>query len=167
MNDERDPHMVQGWDNEAAKNFVTMADIVIPDRRLQFEIVADLVPFDEDRGFAFIDIGSGEGLLAKAILDRFPSAVAHASDVAGEMMEKAAAVLAPHGDRVRLSEHNIHEPDYLNAIVPERVGFITSSLAVHHCTDVEKRALYRSAFDRLKYESGVIRDPIRESFEIR
>jgi ubiquinone/menaquinone biosynthesis C-methylase UbiE len=158
--------MVQQWDNEAAKNFVAMADIVIPDRQLQFETVADLVPFGRDEEFTFIDISCGEGLLAKAILDRFPRAVAHASDVADEMMTKAAELLAPCGERAKLSRHNIHEPGYLNNIVSGPVGFITSSLAVHHCDDAEKGMLYKAAFDKLSSPGAfVIIDVVKPASE--
>ena len=141
--------MPQEWNNREAQDFVAMADIVIPDRRLQFEIVADLVPFGVDAEFAFVDVGCGEGLLAKTILDRFPNAIAHASDAAPEMMEKAAELLSPYGDRAKLSRHNIHDPGYLEAVAPGPVGFITSSLAVHHCDDTAKEALYGAAFDKL------------------
>ena len=148
--------MVQQWDDTEAKDFVAMADIVIPDRREQFEIVVDLVPFGRDEEFVFIDIGCGEGLLTKVILDRFPKAIAHASDAAAEMTSKAATLLAPYGERAKLSQHNIHDRDYLNSIVTGKVEFITSSLAVHHCDDTEKKALYKSAFDKLSSPGAFI-----------
>ena len=166
MNNETEKQIVQKWDDKAAKNFVTMADIVIPDRRVQFETVADLVPFGHDEEFAFIDMGCGEGLLAKTILDRFPKAVAHASDVAGEMMAAATKLLAPYRERAKLSQHNIHEPRYLNNIVSGPAGFITSSLAVHHCDDAQKQTLYKSAFDKLSSPGAfVIIDAVKAASE--
>jgi tRNA (cmo5U34)-methyltransferase len=142
--------MAQQWDDKAARNYVSMADIIVPDRRRQYELVADLVPFGAADEFHFIDMGCGEGLLTALLLDRFPKAVAHASDVAAEMLSKAATVCASYGQRAHLSCHNIHEPDYLDNIVAGPVGLITSSLAVHHCDDSEKRTLYRMTFEKLR-----------------
>ena len=56
-----------------------------------------------------IDIGCGEGFLTRTILDRFPNAIAFASDVAQEMLSKAAKLLDSYGSRIHLSRDNIHE----------------------------------------------------------
>lgn len=141
--------MVQRWDATAANNFVSMADIIIPQRRSQYDLLGDLVPFGADEPFHFIDMGCGEGLLSAALLERFAQSIGHASDVAEEMLTKAGPTLAPYSHRVHLSCHNMHDPDYLNHIAPGPVGLITSSLAVHHCDDAEKQSLYRAAFEKL------------------
>ena len=153
--------MIQEWNDTEAQSFVDMADIVIPERRIQFQIIADLVPFGQDETFWFIDIGCGDGLLSKAILDRFPKAFAYASDAADEMLCKAEKLFEAYGDRIELSCHNMHESNYLEAVVSGPVGFITSSLAIHHCDDVEKRQLYRSAYQKLSHPSIIpIRNPL-------
>jgi SAM-dependent methyltransferase len=159
--------MAQEWTGKKAEYFVTMADVVIPDRRMQFEMVADLVPFSRDDECAFIDIGCGEGLLTKAILDRFPKAIAHASDVAEEMLAKAARLLGDYGSRVRLSRQNIHEPAYLGKIVQGPVGFITASLAIHHCDDGEKQTLFHSGFEKLTSPGAfILIDVVKPASEI-
>ena len=146
--------MTQEWDKQKTETFVTMADIIVPERRTQFAIVADLIPFGPDDPFVFLDIGCGEGFLAKTILDQYSSAVCHATDVAEEMIAKAVALLKPYGQRVIVSQRNIHQPDYLNGIVRGPVAVITSSLAIHHCDDAEKAALYRAAFSKARLPRG-------------
>ena len=51
------------------------------------------------------------------------------------MIAKAQALLESYGDRVNISQHNIHDVDYLSNVVSGPVGVITSSLAIHHCDD--------------------------------
>ena len=148
--------MPQKWNNEKATTFVAMADIVVPERRTQFAIVADLLPFETDDQFSFVDIGCGEGFLSETILDQYPNAVCHATDVADEMIGKAQGLLVPYGDRVTISKHNIHDPSYLGNIVSGPVGVVTSSLAIHHCDDGEKAALYKAAFEKLTSPGAMI-----------
>lgn len=148
--------MTQDWDKQKAETFVTMADIIVPERRTQFAIVADLLPFDTSDSFSFVDIGCGEGFLSQAILDKYPNSVCHATDVAEEMISKSQALLAPYGDRVHISQHNIHDANYLSNVVSTSVGLITSSLAIHHCDDTEKAALYKAAFGKLTSPGAMI-----------
>lgn len=37
--------MIQDWNKQKAETFVAMADIIVPERKTQFAIVADLLPF--------------------------------------------------------------------------------------------------------------------------
>ena len=110
--------MTQDWDEQKAETFVTMADIIVPERRTHFAIVADLLPFDTNDSFSFIDIGCGEGFLSQVILDQYPNSVCHATDVAEEMIAKAQGLLAPYGDRVTISQHNSHDAGYLSNVTP-------------------------------------------------
>jgi tRNA (cmo5U34)-methyltransferase len=72
------------------------------------------------------------------------------------MIARASDLLGPYEDRVILSQHNIHEADYLSRVVPGPVGVITSSLAIHHCSDEEKAALYRDAFQKLTSPGALV-----------
>ena len=148
--------MTQEWSKEKAETFVTMADVVVPERRTQFAIVADLLPFTAADSFSFIDIGCGEGFLSLVILEQYPNSVCHATDVAGDMTDKAKALLGPYGSRVNISQHNIHALDYLSGVVSGPVDIITSSLAIHHCDDKEKAALYKAAFEKLTSPGAMI-----------
>jgi tRNA (cmo5U34)-methyltransferase len=148
--------MTQDWDKQKAETFVTMADIIVLERRAQFAITADLLPFGTDDSFTFVDISCGEGFLSKTILEKYPNSVGHATDVAEEMITKAESLLGAYGDRVSVSRHNIHDSDYLSKVVSGPVGVITSSLAIHHCDDDEKAALYKAAFDKLTTPGAMI-----------
>ncbi len=154
--------MAQKWNKEKSEPFVTMADIVVPERATQFAIVADLLPFETEDCFGFVDIGCGEGLLAKTILEQYPNSTCHATDVADDMIAKARNLLSPFGSRVSVSTHNIHDTGYLDNVVSGPVGVVTSSLAIHHCSDTEKAALYRAAFQKLTSPGAmVIIDAVR------
>lgn len=158
--------MTQDWDKQKAETFITMADIIVPERRTQFAIVADLLPFKTDDAFNLVDIGCGEGFLSQTILDQYPNSVCHATDVAEEMIGKAKDLLESYGDRVIISRHNIHDDDYLSNVVAGPVGVITSSLAIHHCDDDEKAVLYQAAFEKLTSPGAmIIIDAVRPASE--
>ena len=148
--------MKQEWNKQKAETFVTMADIIMPERRTQFAIVTNLFPFATADSFSFIDIGCGEGFLSQVILDQYPNSVCHATDVAEDMIDKAQALLGSYGNRVNISQHNIHDADYLSNVVAGPVGIITSSLAIHHCDNKEKAALYKAAFEKLTSPGAMI-----------
>ena len=139
----------QAWNDQQADKFVTMADVVIPERMTQLAIVVDLLPFSPADTFRFIDIGCGQGLLSQAILTQFPRAICYATDGSASMISRTQTLLEAFGHRVRLSQHNLHQADYLAHIVAEPVEVITSSLTIHHCHDSEKQLLYKAAHHKL------------------
>src|SRR5215813_6799763 len=52
----------------------------------QWRFMADLLPFAEQQAFTFLDLGAGTGRLSRAILDRYPNAVAILADFSTHMM---------------------------------------------------------------------------------
>lgn len=91
-----------------------------------------------------IDLGTGTGALAAAVLDAKPSARVRLVDIDPAMLEAARARVAPHAERAELVRARFDE-----GLVP--CDAVIASLALHHVTDVEeKRALYRRIFEVLR-----------------
>lgn len=91
-----------------------------------------------------IDLGTGTGALAAAVLAAKPSARVRLVDIDPAMLEAARARVAPHLDRAELVLARFDE-----ALVP--CDAVIASLALHHVTDVDaKRALYRRIFEVLR-----------------
>jgi tRNA (cmo5U34)-methyltransferase len=91
-----------------------------------------------------IDLGTGTGALAAAILDAKPSARVRLVDVDPAMLEAARSRIAHHGDRAELVQARFED-----ALVP--CDAVIASLALHHVTDVDaKRDLYRLIYANLR-----------------
>lgn len=84
-----------------------------------------------------IDLGTGTGALAAAILDAKPTARVRLVDVDPAMLEAARTRVAHHGSRAELVQARFE-----HALVP--CDGVIASLALHHVPDIDaKRELYR------------------------
>jgi len=83
-----------------------------------------------------VDLGTGTGALAAAILDGVPGSIVELVDIDPAMLEAAGARVAGHGARAQLVRRSFD--DALPAC-----HAIVASLALHHVTERDaKRALY-------------------------
>lgn len=110
----------------------------IPAYEKMIATVVDLV--GDDR--YVIDLGTGTGALASAILDSTARARVRLVDIDPAMLETARARISSsprHADRAELV---VARFDDANALVP--CDAVIASLALHHVTDIDaKRELYR------------------------
>jgi len=91
-----------------------------------------------------VDLGTGTGALAAAILDAIPRAHAVMIDIDPTMLAVAGARVAKHGTRAELRNASFF--DALPAC-----DAIVASLALHHVPDLEnKRALYAHVYRALR-----------------
>ena len=51
--------------------FIDLAEIFVPGRAEQVSALLDLIPARADERFTIVELASGEGILAQAILERF------------------------------------------------------------------------------------------------
>jgi tRNA (cmo5U34)-methyltransferase len=101
---------------------------------LSFEAMVDMLPFDQDEPFSFIDVGIGPGHLAYMVLDRYPKARITGLDLSSRMLDRASRRLERFADRVELVEGDIMKRLPI-------VGFdaaITSNALVYKNLDMAK-----------------------------
>lgn len=91
-----------------------------------------------------IDLGTGTGALAAAILAAKPTARVRLVDIDPAMLEVARDRVAPYGDRAELVTARFED-----ALVP--CDSVVASLALHHVTDIAaKRELYQTIYSALR-----------------
>ena len=130
-------------------------------------LMAELLPFEADEAFTFVDLGAGTGAAARIVMDRFPRSRAFLADYSQQMMAQGEIELAPYAGRYEYVEFDLKRDDAWPAEVPAQVDAVISSMAIHHLADDRKRRLLREILDRLvpggwflNYDPVTTADPV-------
>lgn len=127
------------WNENDSSKFIDYGRYFVPGRQVQIETICGLIP-PSDTSFTVWELGCGEGLLAEAILERFPSATVMGWDGSETMLAKARERLARFGDRFRTGTFRLADTDWRYANTQLRA--VVSSLVVHHLNEQGKEELY-------------------------
>ena len=132
-------------------------------------LVAELLPFDDDEAFTFVDLGAGTGAAARAVLDHYPASRAVLADYSPQMMEHGRVELAAYGDRFTYVEFDLTAGGWPSGI-PAVVDAVITSLCVHHLPDDRKGALFGEILEHLvpggwylNYDPVTTEDPVVEA----
>ena len=98
-----------------------------------------------------LDLGCGDGVLAGAILKRFPEAHAVLADFSEPMLEAARKRFAEREGAVQFASADYGEPSWVASVA----GFgpfdaVVSGYSIHHQPDARKREVYAEIFGLLE-----------------
>ena len=141
MND--DIHVPNQWEESDSETFLGHSDILVPDRAAQTETLLQLIPAQLDEVFTIVELASGGGELARAILERYSRCHYIALDGSVRMRERLGEVLAPFAERVEILPFTLEDQEWRSAL-PTPLRCVLSSLCVHHLSDEGKRQLFRA-----------------------
>jgi ubiquinone/menaquinone biosynthesis C-methylase UbiE len=136
------------WSEEASATFIDLAEIFVPLRQEQFDTLVSLLPVRQDEAFTVVELAAGEGLLAEAILERYPNCYYIALDGSEAMRTQMRKRLAPYAQRLEVRPFLLAEQDW-RANLPT-VRCILCSLSVHHLSTAGKRQLFHDMIRRLE-----------------
>jgi len=139
-----DPQSVRGWDEDSSRTFLDYGRYFVPERERQIGIIGDLIPAPAEGvpgGALLVELCSGEGLLSRALLERFPACRMLALDGSAEMRERTRATCGAAADRLTVAAFDLAGREWRAFAEPPHA--IVSSLAIHHLDGGEKRALFR------------------------
>lgn len=128
------------WDEDNSRTFLDYGRYFVPERERQIGIIGELIPPPPD-GALLVELCPGEGLLSRALLERFPGCRVLALDGSAEMRARTRATCAAHGDRLTVAAFDLAARDWRGFAEPPHA--VVSSLAVHHLDGAQKRALFR------------------------
>src|SRR5262249_37121695 len=134
-----DPQRTGGWDEDNSRTFLDYGRYFVPDRERQIGIIGDLIPPPE--GALLVELCSGEGLLSRALLERFPACRILALDGSAELRARTQQTCRAQADRLAVAALDLAGPGWRAFSEPPHA--IVSSLAIHHLDGREKRALFR------------------------
>ncbi len=134
-------------DPNVAKNFLEGVRGGIPYAIDQLNVMLRLLAANNKPVERFLDLGSGGGALATAVLAQYPNAQAILVDFSEPMLARARERL-PQAQIV-IADLSVAEwKDSLAALAP--VDAVVSGFAIHHLPHTRKQALYREIYDLLK-----------------
>jgi len=128
------------WGAQASQTFIDYGRYFVPEREQQIETFCDLIPPHEGP-FNILELCCGEGLLASALLERFPTCTVYGYDGSPAMLERAQANLARYSARFQTARFDLATRSWRDLAWP--VHAVVSSLAIHHLDGPQKQELFR------------------------
>jgi len=127
------------WSEEASQTFIDFGRYFVPEREQQIAAFVDLIP-THTQPFTILELCCGEGLLAGALLERFPTCTVYGLDGSPAMLEYARRQLAQYGERFRPKLFDLADSTWRTQQRP--VHAVVSSLTIHHLDGAEKQQLF-------------------------
>jgi tRNA (cmo5U34)-methyltransferase len=142
------------WTENDSQTYREIANVAVPRRQEMTATLVAAVPFTADEPVKVLELGSGDGRLAEALLTVFPRATLTALDGSESMRREASTRLALFGDRARVGAFDLASLDWWDRMFG--VDLIVSSLCLHHLNDAKKQYLYRAAAERLSPRGALL-----------
>jgi trans-aconitate methyltransferase len=137
---------VSAWTEDDSRIYREIADVAVPRREEMTATLVAAVPFARDEPVKMLELGSGDGRLAEALLTVFPRATLTALDGSESMRRDTTQRLALFGDRARVATFDVASLDWWDRMFG--VDLVVSSLCLHHLNDAKKQYLYKAAAER-------------------
>jgi phospholipid N-methyltransferase len=134
--------------------FDKMVPYLVPQYAFLQESVFDIIRFERDKRFCFLDLGGGSGIQIERVLKRFPNADAVYLDSSRPFMELAKRRLASYEGRVSFVNMTFESnwAEYLKT----QPSLVLSMSAIHHLEPEGKQRLYQNVFDILESDGWFI-----------
>jgi tRNA (cmo5U34)-methyltransferase len=133
-----DTQSARHWDESNFRSFLDYGRYFVPERERQIDIIAELIP--SAPGSLLVELCPGEGLLSRALLERFPDCRLLALDGSQEMREQTQKTCHDHAGRLTTAAFELADRDWRSWSEPPHA--IVSSLAIHHLDGREKQTLF-------------------------
>lgn len=134
------------WTETNTQTFLDYGRYFVPGRERQMETICGLIPSPPE-GAQIVELCCGEGLLAQALLERFPGAALLGLDGSPEMLAAAGRRLAAFGERFQPRHFDLARSEWRADIRDAHA--VVSSLAIHHLDGQEKQQLLADVYEML------------------
>ncbi len=117
-------------------------------RAAERRIMGELLPFDEQEAFTFLDLGAGTGAATTGILGRYRLSTAILADFSPQMIGEGERQLAPFAGRFTYVEFDMSTSSW-PAQIPSTLDAVVTSMCIHHLPDERKRGLFAEIYEHL------------------
>ena len=138
------------WQEDDSQVFLRYGPLFVPRREEQIETVCRLIPSAPDEDFNVVELGSGDGALASAVMSSFLNCNYLALDGSELMRKRLEALPESSAGRLRVADFDLADSQW-HAVLPSPLQCVLASLIVHHLDGVDaKRNLFSSVASRLE-----------------
>lgn len=117
-------------------------------RAAQWRFLGELLPFDEEDAFNFLDLGAGTGAAARAVLRMYPRSTAVLADFSPQMMGEGEREMQAYAGRFHYVEFDMSTNNW-PAAIPSTLDAVVTSMCIHHLPDHRKQGLFAEIFQHL------------------
>lgn len=117
----------------------------LPMHSPQIEIMTRLLSTMPTPVSRFLDLGCGDGILAGALLERYPLARGVLADASDRMLQMARAKLQSRAVQLAFHAFDLGSGSWQSEVEPHGpFDAVVSGYAIHHLPDADKRRAYRA-----------------------
>jgi len=146
--------MDEQWSIDQSNQYRQVAEVAVPDRPGQMAAILTLLPFRAADSFRIVELASGEGRLAYALLRGFPHASLLALDLEESMRRETADRLRDFGTRASVAAFDMAASDWHGML--DGADVVVSSLCIHHLDGVQKQELFQAVSARMSDRGAFI-----------
>ncbi len=134
-----------------ANSYDQMCQLLVPGYDFMQNTLIDILIFEDIKEIVLLDLGAGSGILIEKVLKEFPDSVCYYLDYSNNFMTLTQKKLLKYKDRITYIQS-----DFCGDWESEIQGtpnVITSSSAIHHLLNNDKKRLYNRCY-RILDENG-------------
>lgn len=140
-------------DDTLADHYLSGVRGAIPLANAQIDMMLRLIDKFVPQVERFLDLGCGDGILGKQILDNDKESQGLFLDFSQAMLAAAGTQLQSYGDRVQLLPFDYGDPAWVDqpaVVMHGPYDLILSGFSIHHQPDGRKREIYQEIYDLLR-----------------
>jgi ubiquinone/menaquinone biosynthesis C-methylase UbiE len=146
------PQKYHVWQSaQLSKTFLEGVRGAIPLAAEQIDCLLRLIQITQSKVDKFIDLGCGNGILGKAILESYPDAQGIFLDISETMLAAAKNSLADRGSGLSFILEDFGNQQWLKSVEKEApFDVIVSGFSIHHQPNDRKKEIYQEIYQLLK-----------------
>ncbi len=139
-----DKHEVKNHFSSQAGDYTNLMARLVFDYRKQNEIICQIIQHNENEKLKILDLGAGNGDVAKIVMQKFHNAHVTLFDITDEMLKAAEKNLAAFKNRFEFILGDYNERD-----IGKNYDVIITGLTLHHLDKLDREKFYHKIFKSL------------------